>query len=147
MFSLIISIIAIALAAVLLLTSAFYGGDALTEGTVKAEAASLANEAQQISAGYDLYKVENAGAVPSAVDGAADSDTLVGQGYLKQAPATAWEIVGGVLSTSDVAYDPATGVGVSDEVCAQVSENAVKLQNGLTCADSATGNNVVSFTL
>jgi len=130
MFSLIISIIAIALAAVLLLTSAFYGGDALTEGTAKAQAASLANEAQQITAGFDLHKVENNGAEP------ADVAELVTDEYLKQAPATGW-----VLDlTTDIMSTPAT---VSDDVCGYVTANSAV--NGLLC-DAAGGDaNTVSF--
>lgn len=127
MFSLIISIIAIALAAVLLLTSAFYGGDALSEGTAKAQAASLANEAQQVTAGYDLHKVENNGAAP------ADVAELVTDEYLKQAPATGWTFdAAGLLST------PAT---VSDDVCGYIDPTV----NGLTCDGAGGDANTVTF--
>lgn len=144
MFSLIISIIAIALAAVLLLTSAFYGGDALTEGTAKAQAAALANEAQQISAGYDLYRVEHNGTAPAAVGdgvsdgtiGAAVANSLVADDYLKAAPQSDWEIVGGVFTTPDVADF------VSDDVCGYVNAT----DNGVVCA-AGTNGNVVTFPL
>lgn len=131
MFSLIISIIAIALAAVLLLTSAFYGGDALTQGTSKAEAAALANEAQQISAGYQLFKVETRGDVP------ADVAELVDAGYLRQAPATDWIIDGGVIQTQD-----SGPLQVSADVCEKVNDNAA--QNGVSCD---TDTRVVSYVL
>lgn len=48
MFSLIISIIAIALVAALALASIYYGGEAFQEGTVDASAATLIDQGQQI---------------------------------------------------------------------------------------------------
>ena len=68
MFSLIISIIAIALVIVLAGASLYYGGDAFNKGTAKGEAAKLVNEAQQLQAAYTMYKVDNAGAEPALAD-------------------------------------------------------------------------------
>lgn len=127
MFSLIISIIAIALAAVLLLTSAFYGGSALTQGTAKAKAAALANEAQQIAAAYDLYKVEKS-AVPGAV-----ADLVGANNYLKRAPAGGSDFDTGLtpqpwsFNTSGVLTTTTTL-----EICEKVNDSA----NGLTCDES-----------
>ena len=140
MFSLIISIIAIALAAVLLLTSAFYGGDSLTQGTSKAKAAALANEVQQISAGYDLHKVENGGVAPATVE------ELVTDEYLKQAPATGWAL--GTASFDGTDFPSyVTPDNISDEVCAKVADRTD--ENGVQCVDSDAGaapdNNIVSF--
>ncbi len=136
MFSLIISIIAIALAAVLLLTSAFYGGDALTEGTVKAEAAALANEAQQVAASYDLFKAERFGVAPTAV---ADLQT---EGYLKQVP-RGWTLVDVDANGS---FDEVQEVGtVSDAVCTQVNENSALSGSDLRCDTVATDANTVAF--
>jgi hypothetical protein len=126
MFSLIISIIAIALAAVLLLTSAFYGGDALTQGTSKAEAAALANEAQQISAAYDLFRVEHSGVAPTNIDGTdGDGVSLVGEEYLKAAP-SGW--------TDDLTSVTSFVNSASGEVC----QHIISADNGLECyADAA----------
>lgn len=85
MFSLIISIIAIALVIVLAGASLYYGGEAFNQGTAKGEAAKMLNEGQQISGGYTMHKVDTKGAVPAnvtelfndeylAVDLSADSD-------------------------------------------------------------------------
>tara|TARA_B100001245_G_scaffold236697_1_gene230158 strand:- start:8477 stop:8896 length:420 start_codon:yes stop_codon:yes gene_type:complete len=119
MFSLIISIIAIALAAVLLLTSAFYGGDALTQGTAKAQASAAVNEAQQISAAYELYKAENFGVRPGAIADVSGPDS-----YLKQ-PIAGWEFDGAVQPVV------AEKQGLSEEVCEIVQANAAV--NGVGC--------------
>lgn len=122
MFSLIISIIAIALAAILLLTSAFYGGSALTTGTAKAKAAALANEAQQVSSAYDLFLVEKGISATSTED-------LIADNYLK-ANLTGWRFYSFGLDDS--------GIGISkfaesQEVCDQLNINASTLGNGVTC--------------
>lgn len=58
MFSLIISIIAIALVAALALASIYYGGSAFNEGTSKADAATLINQGQQIQAAVTMANIE-----------------------------------------------------------------------------------------
>ena len=77
MFSLIISIIAIALVIVLAGASLYYGGDAFNKGTAKGEAAKYVNEAQQLQAAVTMYKVDNKGDVSSV-----SSTVLKDDGYL-----------------------------------------------------------------
>lgn len=79
MFSLLITIISIALVAVLALATLYYGGDAFNRGTSKAEAARLVNEGQQVSGAMTLYEVQTGAAAPSV-------QVLVDNNYLKSAP-------------------------------------------------------------
>lgn len=58
MFSLIISIIAIALVAALALASIYYGGTAFQEGSSDAEAATVINQGQQIQGAVTLADVD-----------------------------------------------------------------------------------------
>jgi hypothetical protein len=117
MFSLVISIIAIALGAVLLFSTAYYGGDSLNEGTVKAKVSQFKNEAHQISSALTLYKVENGGF--NTDDGSEFSwQTLVDKEYLKQLPQSGLSEDGSTTLFSwgirdNVIFLP----NVSDEVC------------------------------
>jgi len=57
MFSLIISIIAIALVAALALASIYYGGSAFNKGTSDADASTIINQAQQIQAAVTMRNI------------------------------------------------------------------------------------------
>ncbi len=65
MFSLIISIIAIALVVILAGASLYYGGDAFNKGGAKGQAAQFANESQQLSAAVTMFKSDNGGSAPT----------------------------------------------------------------------------------
>lgn len=60
MFQLIVAVIAIALVIALTLASIFYGGEAFTRSSLKANVAAMVNQAQQISAAHTLYKTDKA---------------------------------------------------------------------------------------
>lgn len=95
MFSLIISIIAIALVVVLAGASLYYGGDAFNKGTSKGEAAKIVNEAQQLQAAFTMYKVDKKGATLAA--GIADATSTTGTALLDElgylaADLSAWDI-------------------------------------------------------
>lgn len=81
MFSLIVSIISIALVAVLAAASIYYGGDAFTKGSAKALASTVVTQAQQISSANTLYKNDNGGV------SAANVAALVTGNYLASEPA------------------------------------------------------------
>jgi len=55
MFSLIITIISIALVAALALATLYYGGSAFSQGSAKANASSIIEQAQQIAGANTLY--------------------------------------------------------------------------------------------
>lgn len=98
MFSLIITIIAIALVAALALASIYYGGSAWNQGKDKASAARYINEAQQISAAVDLYRANNAGAYPSVVEDLVDQ-------YLKTLPEGPWSFSADRIVRTGLSYD------------------------------------------
>lgn len=130
MFSLVISIIAIALGAVLLIVSTSYSGDSMNEGTTKAKVSQYKNEAHQISSTLTMYKVENGGFVPcSDTDGNGsvgpeDSfswDCLVSQGYMKKLPQSV-EQDGDVLFSWGIRDNVIFLPNISDDVCVTANE-------------------------
>ena len=78
MFSLIISIIAIALVAALALASIYYGGDAFQEGTAKAEASTVVNQGQQVQAAVTMSEIDETEVTALS--------ELVTNDYLKEVP-------------------------------------------------------------
>ena len=92
MFSLIVSIISIALVAVLAAASIYYGGDAFTKGSAKALASTVVTQAQQISSANTLFKNDNGGLSADEVAAASvDADDtgltqLVSEEFLASAP-------------------------------------------------------------
>tara|TARA_B100000749_G_C18445468_1_gene474105 strand:- start:2120 stop:2533 length:414 start_codon:yes stop_codon:yes gene_type:complete len=112
MFSLIISIIAIALVVVLAGASLYYGGDAFNKGTSKGEAAKLINEAQQIQGAFTMHKVDEKGLEPASVAELTTDEYLAAD--LSAVPA-AW--------TFDLASDPQTvqGTAPSSDVCDEIN--------------------------
>lgn len=131
MFALIIAIIAIALTVYLAVSTLFYGGDALSNGSARAIASSFINQGQQISGAHTLYKNDNAGARST------DVATLVTGEYLSSIPApskgTVWAVDGTqIVSNSEV------GNLIPVEVCDII--NAQAGDNGTTfgCDDEAT---------
>lgn len=80
MFSLIITIIAIALVAALALATLYYGGSAFNKSASTALATKLISQSQQVLAADALYRVDHEGALPP------DMNALVSGGYLKTIP-------------------------------------------------------------
>lgn len=83
MFQLIVAVISIALVAALAIASIFYGGDAFTRSSEKANVTTLVNQGQQIAGAAALYKTDN-GAIADGVVNSAS--LLVTDGYLSAAP-------------------------------------------------------------
>lgn len=88
MFSLIITIISIALVAGLAIATMYFGGGAFLQGKPDAEAAKYINEGQQISAAIRLFQTEKHGELPQDLRG--DLTPV----YLKQVPESGvdWDI-------------------------------------------------------
>lgn len=134
MFSLIITIISIALVAALALATLYYGGAAFNKGSAGAQAARLINEGQQINGAVQVLKADVAansvvgGVIPTDIAGLAPN-------YMSQVPAK-WDaatlLTAGTVLTSDV---------VSQEVCDEVNKRAgigTKLVDGATVAEDVT---------
>lgn len=105
MFQLIVAVISIALIAALAIASIFYGGDAFTKSSEKANVTTLVNQAQQIAGAAALYKTDFGvnvyGADPSVAYPVTTGSTLLTEKYLANAPTASkvasgdWEIVDG----------------------------------------------------
>lgn len=79
MFSLIITVVSIALVAVLALATLYYGGSAFERGRAESEAARLTNQAEQLMGAAELFRVDH-GRQPD------DLAELVATRYLKAIP-------------------------------------------------------------
>ena len=116
MFSLIITIISIALVAALALATLYYGGTAFNKGSTGATAARLINEGQQINGAVQILKADKAA---NAVTGTEPTTvTTLAPNYLSQVPA-GWDGAT-LLSVSSVL----TTAAQTDEVCAEVNKRA-----------------------
>lgn len=83
MFSLIITIISIALVAALAVATIYYGGDAFNKNGTRAKAVKVVNAGQQINGAIEVYKAQK-GTVPASLD------DLVTNNMLKSIPAGDW---------------------------------------------------------
>lgn len=118
MFSLIISIISIALVVILAGASLFYGGDALEEGGIKGQVAQYQNEAQQLSAGLLLYLQEN-----HSFEDDFTWDRLVETDILKSVPSSAVDTDGAsAIFAWGVKDNLIILPGISDAVCLKANE-------------------------
>nr|WP_298058745.1 hypothetical protein [uncultured Halomonas sp.] len=91
MFSMVVTLMSIALVAVLVVASIHYGGSAYYTAATDARATQLTNEAEQIISATSLFRTQHL-APPS------DATLLVSQGYLKSLPPTPWQYHDGFLS-------------------------------------------------
>src|ERR1700730_4423918 len=87
MFSLIITIISIALVAALALATIYYGGSAFNRGSAQAQASTLISQAQQIAAAEVLYANDHAGAYDLTASDATLSGLTSAPTYLTTIPA------------------------------------------------------------
>lgn len=136
MFSLVITVISIALAAALVLGSLYYGGSAWSDGSIKANATAVVNQAQQIAGAMTLYAVNNSGAEPGAASGKTYFEELVDENYLQGTP-QAPKIDGTNMNAWVIDYTNST-ITLPDvmnvKVCAAINKNA-----GDPAVDEATG--------
>jgi len=79
MFSLIITIISIALVAALAVATLYYGGSAFSQGSAKAVADTIITQAQQIAGANTLYANDNGGSYSTIA-------SLTAGSYLASAP-------------------------------------------------------------
>lgn len=118
MFSLIISIIAIALVAALALASIYYGGSAFQEGSADAEASTAVNQGQQIQAAVTMAKINE-----DWKDTGGSETTLAAlTEYLKETPKlreAAWNAP--VLTAGNERTYVAASV-VNEDVCKKIEE-------------------------
>ena len=106
MFSLIITIISIALVAALAIATIYYGGSAFTRGTADANASALMSIGQQVQGAAVLFANDNAGALPGSVT------ALVTGNYLNSSPSISSGALSDVFTSNDM-----TVTGVNTNVC------------------------------
>lgn len=133
MFSLIITIVSIALVVALIAATAYYGGDALSQGRNSADAAAYVTSAQQITAAA-LMRISNGDPAPTAL-----SD-LTGDNLLSAVP----NVKSRVAGTNDWTFDNGTprmvtinlaGTAAGNQkLCEQINKNA-----GATGMDATNG--------
>lgn len=141
MFSLIITIISIALVAALALATIYYGGNAFNRGADSALASKLMTQAQQILAADRLYRADNPGEMPSSME------ELVSKGYLKSIPVAqsssgsfnAFANAGTTWSMISTTGGRAYAVTTSD-----LTESSCKEINKVSFGDSGILKNVIS---
>jgi len=128
MFSLIITIISVALVAALALATLYYGGAAFNQGRADAEASKIINQGQQVLAAADLYYA-NHGTWPTVAK-------MVEDGYLKSAPQAQAPAVGNAMA-ADTPWVQVTAdlpvyllEGVQVDTCRAVNKHAYSL-NGI----------------
>lgn len=129
MFSLIITIISIALVAALALATIYYGGTAFNKGSAEAKASQLINEGQQINGAVALARADVAqGALTAAPT---DINGLVASKHLAQVP-TSFD--GTTLLTASAVLSNAT---VTGDVCLAVNKKAGVTLAAVTAMDPA----------
>lgn len=113
MFSLIITIVSIALVVALVAATMYHGGDTLTQGRTSADASAFVSGAQQIAAAATMYNTIE-GAMP------ADVAALVTDSYLTSQPS----VKGTGSWALDTANRQVTMTLTNAPVCEQINKNA-----------------------
>lgn len=119
MFSLIISIISIALVAALAAATVYFGGAAFNKGSAGADASTFINAGQQVAGAFTLAAAD--GYTVTTVKGLNDGVDTKGNVYLAQVPTYKGAAVTG-FQAAKPAY---IAVQVSDQVCEEISKRAL----------------------
>ncbi len=155
MFSLIITIISIALVAALALATIYYGGSSFNRGSAEAKASQLINEGQQINGAVAMAKADFASGSLTA-----EVATVAGlaPNYLAQVPAS-WDSATNVTAKTGV-LTTKSAVAANDDVSVDVCKEIEKKATGVLpetlptaatagqaygCFDDATNGNTVFF--
>lgn len=114
MFSLIITIVSIALVAALAVATIYYGGDAFNRNGQKAAVAKVMTTGSQISGAVEAYKAQK-GTAPASID------ELVTANFLSAVPAGSWTFANNYIVASSV----------NEEQCAEANRQlGIKDANG-----------------
>lgn len=138
MFSLIVTIISIALVAALAIAGLYYGGTAFTQGAAKAAASTVVAQAQQISAANTLYANDNGGAN-------AASASALAPDYLASVPQLPTTISADGSLTLNSTDASITGTVANQQVC-----DAIDKQVGLVIdntTDATSGGTIAASTI
>lgn len=121
MFSLIITIVSIALVVALIGATMYYGGDTLSQGRAKADASAYVSGAQQVVGALQMYNAMESGQPDSL-------DDLITAKYLSSLPVMksgTWTI------PSDATADRILTITVDNaEVCESINSQVVEKDEG-----------------
>lgn len=112
MFSLIITIVAIALVALLALATIFYAKTFVTDGAARASITQTLQEGNQVVGAVELYKSDHDGKLPTGTSDEIKA-TLVSAEYLKAFPSSSWEF----------RNDFAVRTGMTSDACLAVNKS------------------------
>ena len=126
MFSLIITIVSIALVVALVAATMYHGGDTLTQGRVTADAAAFVSGAQQIAGAQTMHLSLTSKLATTVSGGVAGTDLVVDK-FLASAPV----VKGGDWSLATAGL--VTSVVDTAAICQQINVSA-GLKNGDTAA-------------
>lgn len=130
MFSLIITIIAIALVAALAIATIYYGGTAFNKSSDSAVVSETLNKSNQISGAFELYKADH-GSLPTGTQQEI-IDTLISKKYL-----SAWPQSTSAASAWSLTTDYATISGLTESQCISLNKNLGITGAVPTCSDPA----------
>ena len=141
MFSLIITIISIALVAALAVSTLYFGGDSFNRGTAQASAATMVNQASQIAGANTLYAVDNGGTYADVMSDLTEANPS----YLAAAPRNTdmdgdWSLDGPDSSLITASIEKSR---VS--VCQEINRQAGIASENVDGATSVTGYDDTSF--
>ncbi|MBU9200009.1 hypothetical protein KTD31_01150 [Burkholderia multivorans] len=129
MFSLIITIVSIALVVALVAATMYSGGDTLTQGRTAADAAAFVTAGQQIGGAQVMHMSLTSVPATTVTGGTAGTDLVLDQ-YLASAPVVKQDASGGwVLDTADRLV---TNIVATDAICTQIN-----IQGGLDATKAA----------
>ena len=131
MFSLIITIISIALVAALAVATIYYGGSAFTKGSAKAAASTVVAHAQQVTGANTLYANDNAGNFNNVISGVG---SLVAGGYLASAPALPANVTSETISTTNLFQAVTSSLDVCNALASIASTSS---QMTVSCTGTA----------
>lgn len=125
MFSLIITVISIALVATLALATIYYGGSFAKDGQARAQSTKYLQEGTQLVGALELYKTEHNGIMPEGTNEEVKA-LLVDKEYLKKWPASSWEY----------SQDFAIRADVEEATCRAINKS-LKIDVIPACSDPA----------
>jgi len=123
MFSLIITVISIALVSVLALAAIYYVGNNIDEAKARIDATEYINIGETIKGAIGMFRVTNGDAMPSTIQ------DLVDDGLLGSLPEGSWALSGSNVTQTDI----------SEEACAKVNKYLHDDETVFLCSALAPG--------
>lgn len=120
MFSLILSLMVVALIGIVVFMGSYYMGNGAFAAKDQASATTVINGASQINGAIKLYEAQHRGNPPESLD------AMVEAGYMKSIPDGEWAF----------ADDAVKNTGVKESICQQVNKRLHGTTDIQSCSDS-----------